>query len=113
MAIKKPSVNITKPKASQSFATKEAIVKRLNERMASIVRNAGTRNENSIFVPGRKYSLTSSANGSISLQENPQRSQKRIESLMFTCCQLSPIFNLQYTVVMYLLDLDGTGNLYL
>ena len=45
MALKKPSVNIDKPKSSQSFAAKESLVKRLNERMASIVRHAGTHNE--------------------------------------------------------------------
>lgn len=53
MALKKPNIKIAKPQAAQSFARKESIIKKLNERMASIVRNAGTQNEDYIRWAGK------------------------------------------------------------
>lgn len=92
MAIKKPSVNITKPKASQSFATKEAIVKRLNERMASIVRNAGTRNEDynrwatKLTRPGSPYATKTNTYDpdKIKLERNKGANRERTEFIQLS-----------------------------
>lgn len=53
MALKKPNIKLAKPKAAQSFARKESLIKKLNERMASVVRNAGTQNEDYIRWAGK------------------------------------------------------------
>lgn len=49
----KPTVKIGKPKPAKSFADKEKIVKRINERIASVVRKAGTDVEEYIRFAGK------------------------------------------------------------
>lgn len=87
MALKKPNIKLAKPKAAQSFARKESLIKKLNERMASVVRNAGTQNEDYIrwagklTRPGSPYAASTNVYDpdKIKLERNKGANKERTE----------------------------------
>lgn len=87
MALKKPNIKIAQPKAAQNFARKESIIKKLNERMASVVRNAGTQNEEYIrwvgklTRPGSPYAASTNVYDpeKIKLKRNKGANKERTE----------------------------------